>query len=453
MTHFLLTSAEANLVWSLCVVKGKSLIPYSSTASSGGHGTGSKHQLGLQPTQLCLWHCEPAAASGASSNFLLWSLQASADLGPHLIFFSQISILLCCCDASFLNKIFWERDLPVCFWEETVFSFGRHGILTGCTDILWHDFPAWKEHQGTALPLHVPSLQVILASKPFGRARGTSPLLGPAPAPAHCAWGVIRQSWWHLSCHSSCHHGLGMRDQPPAPFWHLNHCPSIRAVWAWAVVTQHWVRCCWKGGRFLKGKNDENPSHPRSPCTPDLLCPQGTEPCHGMARVCSKLHPSAQAKALWCKIAPSPSEGECNFTSPWRIALIRNFLGTTRSAELQLLALDSRHFYEILVPGLVVWHGKHIIHTQNNCIKITLGIWLKLTKPRKLRIKAESMSLTHPLRARVAAWAVSWPRCLQLSHTPIAVPGRKQAAPPLGAAIPPCALKPSSTQTSFRVYM
>lgn len=174
------------------------------------------------------------------------------------------------------------------------------------------------------------------------------------------------------------------------------------------------MRCCWKGGRFFKGKNDENPSHPRSPRTPDLLCPQGTEPCHGMARVCSKLHPSAQAKALWCKIAPSPSEGEFNFTSPWRIALIRNFLGTTRSAELQLLALDSRHFYEILVPGLVVWHGKHIIHTQNNCIKITLGIWLKLTKPRKLRIKAESMSLTHPLRARwppgrwVGPTASSW---------------------------------------------
>lgn len=147
-------------------------------------------------------------------------------------------------------------------------------------------------------------------------------------------------------------------------------------------------------GAFLREKLLKTPQPP----TPEL-CPQGTEPCRGVAGVCSKLHPSAQAEAL-CRIAPSPSEVEVNFTSPWGIALIRNFLGITRSAELQLLALDSRHFYEILVPGLVVWHRKHIIHTQNNCIKITLGIWLKLTKPRKVRIKAESTSLTHPLRAR-----------------------------------------------------
>lgn len=158
-------------------------------------------------------------------------------------------------------------------------------------------------------------------------------------------------------------------------------------------MTHHWVGCCWEGGGFSKGKNDEN----LSPARPQPL------PCHGVPRVCSKLHPSAQAKTL-CKIAPSPSDVKFNFTSPWRTELICNFLGITRSAELQLLALDSRHFYEILVPGLVVWHRKHIIHTQNNCIKITLGIWLKLTKPRKLRIKAESMSLSHPLRARCGRW-------------------------------------------------
>lgn len=49
-------------------------------------------------------------------------------------------------------------------------------------------------------------------------------------------------------------------------------------------------------------------------------------------------------------------------------------------AEQQLLALDSRHFYEILVPGLEVWQKEHIIHTQNNCIKIALRVWLPLKK-------------------------------------------------------------------------
>lgn len=97
----------------------------------------------------------------------------------------------------------------------------------------------------------------------------------------------------------------------------------------------------------------------------------------------------------------------------------------------------------------MVWRRKHIIHTQNNCIKITLGIWLKLTKPRKLRIKAENMSLTHPPRAwygsscgtsdRLAAalaasgWAV----------LPSPLPGRKRgctstaAPPPPGSNSPP----------------
>lgn len=58
--------------------------------------------------------------------------------------------------------------------------------------------------------------------------------------------------------------------------------------------------------------------------------------------------------------------------------------------------MDSRHFYEILVPGFEVWQKEHIIHTQNNCIKIALRVWLPLTKPRKLRNGAKPVLNSPP---------------------------------------------------------
>lgn len=58
--------------------------------------------------------------------------------------------------------------------------------------------------------------------------------------------------------------------------------------------------------------------------------------------------------------------------------------------------MDSRHFYEILVPGLEVWQKEHIIHTQNNCIKIALRVWLPLTKPRKFRNGAKPVLNSPP---------------------------------------------------------
>lgn len=90
----------------------------------------------------------------------------------------------------------------------------------------------------------------------------------------------------------------------------------------------------------------------------------------------------------------------------------------------------------MLVPGLVVWHRKQIIHTQNNCIKITLGIWLKLTKPRKLRIQAESVSLTHPRRAWYGSSGGTWDPLAAAAAAsnwaalPSPIPGTLAAVPP-----------------------
>lgn len=155
--------------------------------------------------------------------------------------YSQISILLCRRDASFLNKKkFWERDLPVCSPEETVISFGKRGVPTGCTDILWLHFPAWKEHEGTASsPSPVPpplpaghrcSGQTLRRCL---RGEGTpAPLVAPALAPAQRA--RLAASWDLTSPqpHFPRHRQPGEQvtmcispPPPPPPFWHpLNHC-------------------------------------------------------------------------------------------------------------------------------------------------------------------------------------------------------------------------------------
>lgn len=198
-------------------------MPYNSTDSFGGH---------RQQTP-AVWASSPPSSAFVSQQLPLVCPQTfcrdaftQALTWGHTSFsYSQISILLCHRDASFLNKMFRERDLPVCSWEKTVIYFCKLGVHTGCTDILWLNIPTWKECKETASPKSpIPSmyslcsLQVTNApSKPSGRAKGACPLAGSSAGSCTPCQARRHRTWPHCSPTRPDTAGLGSEWLCPTP--------------------------------------------------------------------------------------------------------------------------------------------------------------------------------------------------------------------------------------------
>lgn len=179
--------------------------------------------------------------------------------GHTSLSYSQISILLCHCDASFLNKTFRERDLPVCSWERTVIYFCKLGVHTGCTDILWLDFPAWKERKETATPKSpIPSMCPPLLPachwcpiQTLWEGKGHLSLCWLQRQLLHTVPGQRTQDLTSLQPHSPRHRWPGKRvtvSHPPLPFRHpLNHFPQQQG---WVRVSCSDPSLC---GKLLEG--------------------------------------------------------------------------------------------------------------------------------------------------------------------------------------------------------